>query len=50
MASQTAGLIATIDPDVYAAQVAEEAFVDARAYATTGGRVHGLGDSTGHPG
>ena len=29
MASQTASLMATLDPDIYAAQVAEEAFVDA---------------------
>ena len=50
MATQTAGLIATVDADIYAAQVAEEAFIAARAYATTGGRVHGLGDSTVHPG
>jgi LmbE family N-acetylglucosaminyl deacetylase len=50
MATQTAGLIATVDADIYAAQVAEEAFIAARAYATTGGRVDGLGDSTGHTG
>ncbi len=29
MATQTSGLIATFDPDVYAAQVGEESFVDA---------------------
>ncbi len=29
MASQTRGLMATIDPAVYAMQVAEEAFIDA---------------------
>ena len=29
MASQTAELMATIDPELYAMQVAEEAFIDA---------------------
>ena len=29
MATQTGGLIATLDPAIYAAQVAEEAFIDA---------------------
>ena len=29
MASQTADLMATIDPELYAMQVAEEAFIDA---------------------
>ncbi len=50
MATQTAGLIATVDADIYAAQVAEEAFIAARPYATTGGRDHGHRDSTVHPG
>jgi LmbE family N-acetylglucosaminyl deacetylase len=31
MATQTGGLLTTIDPEVYAAQIAEEAFIDATA-------------------
>ena len=50
MATQTAGLIATVDADTYAAQVAEEAFIAARPLATTGGRDHGRRDSTIHSG
>ena len=31
MATQTSGLIATLGPEAYAGQVAEESFVDARS-------------------
>ena len=34
MATQTSGAIAAIDPDVYAAQAAEESFVDALTVIT----------------
>jgi hypothetical protein len=34
MTSQTAGLIAMLGADAYAAQIAEESFVDARTYVS----------------